>query len=331
MSVGSKNAKRAILFALLACVAACALTEPAVAQSSADSLRSFMAQRLWRWRAPNPNHTGQVPSSPIPHPPPDLDSFRATPAPFFPTPIELFPPSNAVPSPYGVSLSGVSCPRVGECVAVGQYTDTTGSSQPMILTQTKGSWGQGIEASLPANAATAPGGQLAYLFGVYCTSVGNCVAAGGYTDAAGNGQPLIVTETGGVWARGLRADAARQRRNRCRDPVRIPQHGDLRPRGELHNHRRLQHNQRVSPLWRACLQPNQWRLGPRRADHVACERDNRHVRSDQSGRRLEHDGRVELLQRRLLRRGRPVHRREFQQPADDCHRDQRGVVSGDRA
>ena len=203
MSVGSKNAKRAILFALSACVAACALTEPAVAQSSADSLRSFMAQRLWRWRAPNPNHTGQVPSSPIPHPPPDLDSFRATPAPFFPTPIELFPPSNSVPGPDAVSLFGVSCPGLGECVAVGQYTDTTGNSQPMIFTQTGGSWGQGVAASLPADAAIAPGGQFAYLFGVYCTSVGNCVAAGGYTDSAGNGQPLIVTETGGVWARGF--------------------------------------------------------------------------------------------------------------------------------
>ena len=60
MSAGSKNAKRATLFLLSTFVAACALTEPAVAQSSADSMRAFMARRLLHWRAPSPTYIGAL-------------------------------------------------------------------------------------------------------------------------------------------------------------------------------------------------------------------------------------------------------------------------------
>ena len=179
MSIESRNAKRAALFVFSICVAACALSAPAAAQSSNVGIQALLPSIA----------LGLGPSD--------------SPAPFFPTPIELFPPSNSVSGPEATFLLGVSCARPGKCVAVGQYTDTSGSSQPMIITQSGGVWGQAVEAGLPTNSATAPGGQTAFLFGVYCASVGNCLAAGGYTDSTGNEQPLVVSETDGVWARGI--------------------------------------------------------------------------------------------------------------------------------
>ena len=179
MSIESKMRKCAMLFAVSICAAAWALSAPAAAQPFNASIQASLPSI-----APGADRSD-------------------SPAPFFPTPIELFPPSNSVPGPEAVYLSGVSCARPGNCAAVGQYIDTTGSSQPMIITQTNGVWDQAFEANLPADSATAPGGQIAFLFGVYCTSVGNCVAAGAYTDSNGNEQPLVVTETDGVWATGI--------------------------------------------------------------------------------------------------------------------------------
>jgi hypothetical protein len=89
-------------------------------------------------------------------------------------------------------------------MAVGTYLDSNESIQGMIITETNGVWHQGVEAILPANAApdTGPFSQIAELDLVTCISAGNCVAAGNYTDTSGNEQFMIVTETGGVWAKG---------------------------------------------------------------------------------------------------------------------------------
>ncbi|HXW72703.1 MAG TPA: putative Ig domain-containing protein [Methylocella sp.] len=203
MSSKSKISMRVTLIALASCTAASTLVLPAAAQSS-DGIQAFMTQRHLHPRAPGAEvtPTGQYSPGPTPQPPRDAECRVATPAPFFPTPIQLAPSANAVPSD-NTYLNGVSCTSPGNCVAVGSYTDPTSSSQPMIITETDGVWHQGVEATLPANAATAPGGQNAFLFGVYCTSVGNCVATGGYNDANGNGQPMVVTETNGAWAPGV--------------------------------------------------------------------------------------------------------------------------------
>ncbi len=203
---------RAALIALASCTAASFLAPPAAAQSSdpaqvrrEQAIQAIMARHHLRPRGPGAGVTpsGQFNLGPAPQPPRDTEARFATPAPFFPNPSELTPPANAVPGPFATFLFGVSCTSPGNCVAVGEYNDPTGSSQPMIITETGGVWGQSVEATLPANAATAPGSQSAFLFGVWCTSPGNCVAAGSYTDATGLGQPLVITETGGVWARGI--------------------------------------------------------------------------------------------------------------------------------
>ncbi len=121
--------------------------------------------------------------------------------------VEAILPANAAPETTPFSqfalLTKVTCTSVGNCVAVGDYTDTNGNGQGLIITETSGVWAQGAELRLPANAATAPGTQTAFLTGVTCTSAGNCVAVGAYTDINGNSQALAASETGGVWAQGV--------------------------------------------------------------------------------------------------------------------------------
>ncbi|HUA06526.1 MAG TPA: hypothetical protein VMB27_21655 [Solirubrobacteraceae bacterium] len=100
-------------------------------------------------------------------------------------------------------VDAVSCPGAGNCLAVGDYFDTSGTRLAMVASETDGIWGPAGQLTLPANALPATtttfGGQNASVGGVSCTSVGNCVAGGQYTDARGVARPMIASETDGIW------------------------------------------------------------------------------------------------------------------------------------
>jgi hypothetical protein len=102
------------------------------------------------------------------------------------------------------SLNSVACTSLGNCVAVGQYEDTNGTSDDLALyvTETNGVWGIAQTVSLPAGWNTTASGQNAYLDGVTCTSAGNCVAVGTYDGNNGSQdeEAMVVTETNGAWA-----------------------------------------------------------------------------------------------------------------------------------
>ena len=84
----------------------------------------------------------------------------------------------------------VSCPSTGFCMAVGQYTDTGGHTQPEILFGTGTTW-QAFQAPVPSDAATtAPD---AYLRSVTCVTVDFCAAVGAYTTTGGQTAPLLET------------------------------------------------------------------------------------------------------------------------------------------
>lgn len=97
------------------------------------------------------------------------------------------------------NLAGVSCVSAGDCVAVGHYF--TGSGYlPLILTETAGVWGPIQQPSLSGLTPAPSSPPNASLFSVSCASAGNCVAVGSYDDTNGNNDPLILTESAGVWA-----------------------------------------------------------------------------------------------------------------------------------
>jgi hypothetical protein len=115
------------------------------------------------------------------------------------TGVEASLPANA-DTTHGQVLDEVSCASAGNCSAVGEYIDSSGHEQGLLLTETSGTWAAGVEASLPANADTNRGVQLNQ---VSCASAGNCIAVGVYEDSSGRGQGLLLTETSGTWAAGV--------------------------------------------------------------------------------------------------------------------------------
>jgi hypothetical protein len=113
------------------------------------------------------------------------------------TPAEAPLPANAASNPEA-GLGSVSCASAGNCTAVGEYFDSGGNTQGLLLTQTSGTWAAGTEAPVPGNAASNPVVDLSA--GVSCASAGNCTAVGIYVDSSGNTQALLLTQTSGTWA-----------------------------------------------------------------------------------------------------------------------------------
>jgi PASTA domain-containing protein len=111
-------------------------------------------------------------------------------------------PANASTTEPEAGLGSVSCSSAGNCSAVGIYIDASGDGPGLLLTETRGTWGTGVEAVLPANAATTE--QFVDLPSVSCASAGNCSAVGKYnTDLSDDG--VLLTETGGTWSPGVKA------------------------------------------------------------------------------------------------------------------------------
>jgi len=115
--------------------------------------------------------------------------------------VQAEPPANAHPN-WNTIVKGVSCGSAGNCAVVGEYFDASGEIQGLLVNETNGTWGRGVEARLPANANPNPG---PFIEEVQCASAGNCTAVGSYTDSVGNTQGLLLTETSGTWNTGVEA------------------------------------------------------------------------------------------------------------------------------
>jgi hypothetical protein len=97
------------------------------------------------------------------------------------------------------ALAAVTCTSAGSCVAVGWYQDKASDGEMMVVTESKGRWGQAREITAPKNAAASSG--AASLEGVSCWRPGDCRAVGTYLDTAHHGQALATTASNGRWAR----------------------------------------------------------------------------------------------------------------------------------
>lgn len=106
-------------------------------------------------------------------------------------------PSNAVANP-DAHLTAVSCPKAGDCVAVGTYTINDNQGEALAVAETKGHWGRATEIRLP-KVNVEP---LAELDSVSCASPGSCMAVGSYVTGSAT-DALAVAESGGHWRRGV--------------------------------------------------------------------------------------------------------------------------------
>jgi hypothetical protein len=111
------------------------------------------------------------------------------------------PPANAstVPGTAESYLNSVSCPASGDCEATGEYAQSgSGVFQAMTVSESGGVWSPAAEFDLiPPGASGSPLTDV--LNAVSCTSVGNCVAAGGYGYIDSNSEPMVAAETNGAW------------------------------------------------------------------------------------------------------------------------------------
>ena len=97
------------------------------------------------------------------------------------------------------TLSSVSCPAAGTCVAVGSYEDSSKETWGLVVTLSGGSW-TAAQAAEPANAGTdGAGTQSAALDGVGCPSTSWCVVAGTYENANGYTVGYLETGSAGAW------------------------------------------------------------------------------------------------------------------------------------
>ena len=103
-----------------------------------------------------------------------------------------------VPGGQLMTLTGVTCTSIGNCTAVGHYSDNA-SSLPIVATETGGVWGSASKLTLPPNATSTV--FINGLSAVSCSRPGSCVAIGTYQMSASvlDIQPMVLAETGGAW------------------------------------------------------------------------------------------------------------------------------------
>ncbi len=87
------------------------------------------------------------------------------------------------------------------CVAVGGFEDAAGFWQPLLLTETDGTWVIGT-VPLPSNAGapdTSGGLDDFWITDVTCLPDGFCEADGVYTDTNGDAEGVLEAESDGSW------------------------------------------------------------------------------------------------------------------------------------
>jgi hypothetical protein len=111
---------------------------------------------------------------------------------------------DAAPSSSAAWLNSVSCASPGNCTAVGAAADSSNVEQGLLLTETAGSWGPPVEATLPVGNQNLGADATS----VSCASAGTCTAVGLYDmsdvtpagqSAEARGKGLLLTETAGSW------------------------------------------------------------------------------------------------------------------------------------
>jgi hypothetical protein len=100
-------------------------------------------------------------------------------------------------------LYSVSCSSVGNCAAVGYYSDLADRPEPMTVLETNGVWGSATDVTLPPDNTP---NTFAGLVSVSCPSDHTCTAVGNYAADHGSSYPeegFALTEVNGTWNSGV--------------------------------------------------------------------------------------------------------------------------------
>jgi fibronectin type III domain protein len=103
-------------------------------------------------------------------------------------------------------IIAISCPSAGSCTAEGSYTDSSDIIHTFVVNQVNGTWGFPTEVP---DFTTLMFEDASEMTALSCTSTTTCVGVGSYVDhVSGLAQPIIFTETNGVWAAPLEAQGS---------------------------------------------------------------------------------------------------------------------------
>jgi hypothetical protein len=91
-------------------------------------------------------------------------------------------------------INAISCPEVGDCVAVGQYTDGAQLQQAFLVEEASGFWEPPVELGGSLNVDGNGAAEA-----VSCPAAGDCVAVGHYFDAHSRFQAFIAEEKSFSW------------------------------------------------------------------------------------------------------------------------------------
>ncbi len=103
-------------------------------------------------------------------------------------------PAGAV-AKFGASVTSIACPSSRECVAVGDWVDSSFNTHLFLLTMRGSSW-TAATAPLPAGAAVNFGAGISVLD---CPSAAMCTAVGTYNDSSGKTHLFLLTMCGSSW------------------------------------------------------------------------------------------------------------------------------------
>jgi hypothetical protein len=106
-------------------------------------------------------------------------------------------PPNVSSNPSAV-LRNLACTSLGNCAAVGSYTNASGETDPFEATEINGKWSRGSAIAVPSHANVDPAADLS---GISCVAVGNCVVVGAFVDASGARHAMVASEDGRTWSR----------------------------------------------------------------------------------------------------------------------------------
>ncbi len=237
-------------------------------------------------------------------------------------------------SSFGASITSVSCPSEGVCVATGYFEDASSHDHALVETLSGGTW-SAMDAPLPGDAT----GNFSYLKSVDCQSAGSCVAVGDYKGSTGSGGNfgLIDTLSGGVWSSQPApqpADAATHQDVFLKD-VSCPSSGPCAAvgyyeNGSNDNEQALVYNQ-TAPSWTVEVSGAAWRVGHRHR-RVQLPRERLVLRHALRGRRRRdrHLGRrprtAGAVRRRVVDHGHGARARQRRDRGQPGRRHQRRVV-----
>ena len=93
-------------------------------------------------------------------------------------------------------LSSVSCPTAGNCTAGGIYAPTSTTSQPLVVTESNGTWGKA--STVPGSAALDTGKDMG-VTAVSCVAPGKCSATGDFHTSKRSEDVWVASQKGGAW------------------------------------------------------------------------------------------------------------------------------------